>query len=198
MTANMSKGQKNPTSFSNLKPAMRKYVFQVGISDHLFLSQQYVFQGRATSRAGLDTFRPTYIQWSCACTMCGAWKTLFPLASTKLSCRMRRFWWTGHTPSVKAHTTYHIEMAPYKEGEETTDWKVEKDHHVNSTSGLQPDLAGCGWQWLTGSWAATSQMSVWNYINCCLRRTPGSKPSQLPAPTMQPLAFTPIDLQQQP
>lgn len=41
-------------------------------------------------------------------------------------------------------------------------------------------------------------MSVCNYINCCLTGTPRSKPSQLPAPTMQPLALTPIDLQQQP
>lgn len=103
-----------------------------------------------------------------------------------------------HTISESTRHTSYQNLVPYREGEVPTDWRVGKDHHVNSTLGLQPDLAGCGWQWLIGSWAATSKVSVCNYINCCFRRTPRSKPSQLPAPTMEPPAFTPIDLQQQP
>lgn len=142
----MSKGQKKTTSFLNLKPAMRKHVFQEDISDYLLLGQQYVFQGRATSRAGLDTFRPTYIQWSCACTMCVAWKALFPLASTKLSCRMRRFWWTGHTPSVKTHTIITLKLGSLQGRRSNQRLKGRKgsscELHFWSSARL-------GWMWMT-------------------------------------------------
>lgn len=141
----MSKGKKNPTLL-NLKPEMRKHVFQEDISGYLLLGQQCVFQGRAISRAGLDTFRPTYIQWSCACTMCVTKKAPFPLAPIKFSCRMRRFWWTGHTPPVKAHTIIILKLGPLK--------GRRSNHRLRDRKGSSCELhvwsaARLGWMWMT-------------------------------------------------
>lgn len=72
--------------------------------------------------------------------MCVAWKALFPLASTNvLYYRMRRFWWTGHTPSVKAHTTLQGRRS---------------NHRLKGRKGSSCELhfwsaARLGWMWMT-------------------------------------------------